>query len=378
MPLASTGAIAIKNGRLFAETEERLQRLSMLHTIDTAISSSLELRVTLNILINELTSMPGFKAADVLLYDPARQVLELAAGRGYRSDVSAIRIGEGLAGRAALEGKTIACTGEDSDCYTAILGHLPPPEEFAGYIALPLVNKGQIRGVLEVYCREARFISVEWLEFLETLAGQAAIAIDNNLLVNQLQRSNLELMLAYDSTLEGWSKALDLRDRETEGHSQRVTELTIKLAEAMGLQGLDLVHIRRGSLLHDIGKMGIPDSILLKEGPLNPDEWVIMRKHPDYAFEMLSPINYLSKSLDIPYCHHEHWDGKGYPRGLKEEQIPLAARIFAIADVFDSLVSDRPYRKAWTKEKALEQIKIESGTHLDAHIVNIFLKIMEE
>lgn len=378
-PLASTGAIAIKNSRLFTETQEQLKRLATLHTVDTAISSSLELKVTLNILANELAAIPGFLAINVLLYDTTRQLLEFSVSRGFAisgENPTSIRLGEGLAGKAALEGKVITCHDIDKECVSIIKPGELVKDEFRGYAAVPMINKGQIKGVLEVYFADRKYQEDEWIEFLETLAGQVSIAIDNNLLVQQLQRSNLELTLAYDSTLEGWSKALDLRDRETEGHSRRVTELTVRLAEALGLMDQDLVNIRRGSLLHDIGKMGIPDSILLKEGPLTPEEWVIMRKHPVYAFEMLSPITYLSKSLDIPYCHHEHWDGRGYPRGLKEEQIPLAARIFAIADVYDSLVSDRPYRKAWTKEKALQQIREESGTHLDSRIVDVFLHMM--
>src|SRR4030095_309227 len=148
----------------------------------------------------------------------------------------------------------------------------------------------------------------------------------------------------YDSTIEGWSRALDLRDRETEGHTIRVTEMTLKIARIAGMADAELVHLKRGALLHDIGKMGIPDAILLKPDKLETEEWVIMRRHPVYAYELLLPIEYLQPSLDIPYCHHEKWDGSGYPRGLKGEQIPLAARLFAVIDVWDALRSDRPYR----------------------------------
>ena len=190
-------------------------------------------------------------------------------------------------------------------------------EDFVCYYGVPLISKGQVKGVLEVFHRTALEPDAEWFDFLNTLAGQAAIAIENSTLFESLQRSNLELTLAYDATIEGWSRALDLRDKETEGHTQRVTEMTVKLARAFGLSEAELVQVRWGALLHDIGKMGVPDGILLKPGPLTDEEWVAMKKHPTFAYEMLAPIRYLRLALDIPYCHHEKWDGTGYPRGLK-------------------------------------------------------------
>ena len=171
---------------------------------------------------------------------------------------------------------------------------------------------------------------------------------------------------------------MDLRDEETEGHTRRVTEMTLALAKKMGINDDQMLHIRRGALLHDIGKMGIPDRILLKEEKLTEAEWKIMRQHPNYAHDMLQPIKYLRKSLDIPYCHHEKWDGTGYPRGLKGEQIPLVARIFAIIDVWDAVTIDRPYRKAWTKQKALKYIREQSGKHFDPVIVAAFLEIFDK
>ena len=176
--------------------------------------------------------------------------------------------------------------------------------------------------MLEVLHRAPLGLDAEWQNFLEALAARAAIAIDNATLFDDLQRSNIDLMLAYDATLEGWARALDLRSKETERHTERVTEMTMRLARTMGIGDKELVHIRRGALLHDIGKIGIPDSILLQPGPLTDEEWLLMRKHPQLAFEMLQPIAYLRPALDIPYAHHEHWDGTGYPRGLKGEQIP--------------------------------------------------------
>jgi len=189
--------------------------------------------------------------------------------------------------------------------------------------------------------------------------------------------ANKQLMSAYEATIEGWSHAMDLRDKETEGHSHRVTELTVKLAKEFGMNDDELLHIRRGSLLHDMGKLGVPDSILHKPASLADEEWTVMRKHPQFAYDMLYPVEYLRPALDIPYCHHEKWDGTGYPRGLKNTEIPLSARIFAVVDVWDALTSDRPYRSAWLPEDALAHIKKQSGTHFDPQVVDRFLKMIK-
>jgi putative two-component system response regulator len=190
----------------------------------------------------------------------------------------------------------------------------------------------------------------------------------------KLQEAHSQLLHAYEATIEGWSRAMDLRDRETEGHSQRVMDLTLRLAMAHGMNSEELVHVRRGALLHDMGKLSVPDSILHKPDKLTDEEWAIMRTHPQLAYNMLHPIEYLRPALDIPYCHHEKWDGSGYPRGLKGEQIPLAARLFAVVDVWDALTSDRPYRRAWTNENALAYIKEQAGKHFDPPIVDLFFR----
>ncbi len=356
----------------------QVQRLSALRTIDVAITASLDLRVTLSVLLDQVTMQLQVDAAAVLLLDPRTQAMSFAAGRGLRGDVIAgvrVKVGEGDAGRAALERRTVSvpelgAPGQETPRTKALRG-----EGFVAYFATPLVAKGQVKGVLEVFHRARIEPNQEWLGFLEALAGQAAIAVDNAWLFADLQRANVDLVLAYDSTLEGWSRALDLRDRETEGHTLRVMEKTLQLARAMGLSDDELVHVRRGALLHDIGKMAIPDSILLKPGPLSDDEWVIMRKHPVHAYELLSPIPYLRMALDIPYCHHEKWDGTGYPRGLKGEQIPKAARIFAVVDVWDALRSDRPYRRALTEGAVREHIASLSGTHFEAKVAELFLRM---
>ncbi|TLN24712.1 HD-GYP domain-containing protein, partial [bacterium] len=182
----------------------------------------------------------------------------------------------------------------------------------------------------------------------------------------------------YETTLEGWSKALELRDYETEGHTQRVMDMTMKLAESYGITGVELLRIRYGTLLHDIGKIGIPDSILFKPGPLNTEEWEVMRRHPMYAQRILAHIPYLQDSLDIPYGHHEKWDGSGYPLGLKGEEIPLSARLFAVVDVWDGLRSNRHYRNGWPEEDVVRYIIEQTGKHFDPQVVEIFLRLLEE
>jgi HD-GYP domain-containing protein (c-di-GMP phosphodiesterase class II) len=243
-------------------------------------------------------------------------------------------MGEGISGQAAMERHLVQALNLDELDDDLAYTNLMQEEGFASYYSVPLVAKGQIKGVLDIFNRDLLNPDQEWFNFLETLAGQAAIAIDNTSLLEDLHRTNVELSLAYDTTLEGWSRALDLRDKETEGHTQRVVDTTLRIAQNLGINDEELTHLRRGALLHDIGKMGIPDAILLKPGPLTDEEWEVMKRHPVYAYDLLYPITYLRSSLDIPYCHHEKWDGSGYPRGLKGEEIPLAARIFSVVDVW--------------------------------------------
>ena len=286
-----------------------------------------------------------------------------------------MRLGEGLTGQVIVKQAILHVT----DLQNAPETRNEPlirREGFVTYIGIPLIVKGQIKGVFEIFHRSLLSPTLDWMEFLHTLAGQAAIAIDSSQLFENLQRSNQELRQAYDTTLEGWARALELRDRETEGHTRRVTKLTLDLARFMAVSDKELVNIHRGVLLHDIGKMGVPDHILKKEGPLSKDEWEEMRQHPVYAYNLLSPISYLRGALDIPYCHHEHWDGSGYPRGLKGEQIPLSARIFSVIDVWDALLSDRPYRGAWPQDKVANYLREVAGTILDPTIVDIFFRMM--
>ncbi len=362
-----------------SKLERQVQRLNALRAIDRAITASVDLRVTLNILLQQVTGQLAIDAAAVLLFNPHTQVLEYTAGRGFWTqliDHKSLRLSEGLAGRAVLDGCRISIPNLAAVPADQTQADLQRVENFKAYYGVPLIAKGKVVGVLEVFHRTLLNPDLEWLDFLDALAHQAAIAIENHRLFDGLQRSNLDLVLAYDATIEGWSRALDLRNEEIEGHTLRVAEMALQLARELGIEESEFVHLRRGALLHDIGKLGVPDSILLKPGELTDEEWIVMRKHPVYAYTLLSPIHYLRQSLDIPYCHHEKWDGSGYPRGLKGEQIPLAARVFAVVDVWDELSSDRPYRSRWPEDKVISYLKSESGKHFDPRAVEVFLGTM--
>lgn len=377
--LAEIAGNAIHRAQLYDQSQRQVRMLTSLRDIDAAIASSFDLRLTLNILMDRTRSHLGVDAVNIGLYHPDLQVLSYLHGVGFTTPAATrpqVRVGEGLAGQVLVKQHTCHITNLQN-APEAINESLIKREGFVTYIGIPLIVKGQIKGVFEVLHRSPLSPTPDWMEFLHTLAGQAAIAIDSAQLFENLQRSNQELIQAYDTTLEGWARALELRDRETEGHSRRVTELTIRLARYMGIPEYEMVNIYRGVLLHDIGKMGVPDHILKKREKLTEEEWREMRQHPVYAYNLLSPISFLRGVLDIPYCHHEHWDGSGYPRGLKGHQIPLAARIFSVVDNWDALLSDRPYRKAWPREKVKAYLRECAGTILDPEIVEIFLTMIE-
>jgi PAS domain S-box-containing protein/putative nucleotidyltransferase with HDIG domain len=358
------------------KVQRHLEHLTALVEIDRAINFSFELNLSLATLLTHAIIQLDVDAADVLLYNPVSRKLEYVAGRGFHGkaiEKSCQSLGEGCAGLAAQERRIVHIPDLANVQVSFLRKVLLSGEDFVSYDGVPLIAKGQVVGVLEVFQRTKIKRDDEWLDFLKALASQAAIAIDNATLFDNLQRSNTELFQAYDATIEGWSRALELRDNETEGHSQRAAVLTVKLARLFGMSDAELVQVRWGALLHDIGKMAIPDSILRNDQPLSNAEWVVMKKHTVYAYEMLSPIRYLHLALDIPCSHHEKWDGSGYPLGLKREQIPLTARIFALVDVWDALRTDRIYRTSWSVEKVREHLLSLAGTHFDPHVVQVCL-----
>jgi putative nucleotidyltransferase with HDIG domain len=354
------------------ERQRQLQRLSAMRAIDRAILTQHDLTQTLYTALEQIVINLKVGAAAVLLLNPYSQTLSYFAQCGLDSTVLSLSpqpLGIGLAGQVALTGQRVFIS-ERKD-YSSF-------QRFTHYAALPMICKNQVRGVLEVYHNQPIPKDNDWLDFLETLANQTAIAVDNASMFEELVETNLNLIQAYDTTIAGWSKALEFRSLETAGHSQRVTELTMQLARSFDIPANQLEHIRRGAMLHDIGKMGIPDQILLKPGPLTAAEREIIQKHPVYAYEMLSVIPFLKPALDIPYAHHEKWDGSGYPLRLRAEGIPLAARIFAIVDVFDAMSSNRPYQNARPFPEIVTYIKNQNGQHFDPQVVSAFMKLIEQ
>jgi PAS domain S-box-containing protein len=359
-----------------AQVDHQQARLAALRVVGRTRATSRDLRGTLDTILAQITEQLQVDAAAVLLLHAPSATLTYTTTQGLPLDLlSQVRLpaDTGYAGQAVQQQRLVYIPdlAAATHLLPAVLG---AGEGFATYYAVPLVANEQVQGVLEIFHRTPLHLPPDDMEFLAALADQAAITIDNAGLFRDLQHFNQELGLAYETTLEGWSRALDLRDRETEGHTQRVTELTVRLAHALGVRGSDLIHIRRGALLHDIGKMGIPDAILLKPGPLTEEEWTIMRRHPVYAYDLLAPITFLRPALPIPFYHHERWDGSGYPHGLCGSDIPWAARIFAVVDVWDALCSDRPYRPAWPPAQVRAHIQALAGIHFDPTVVAAFME----
>ena len=361
------------------QIKQQLKHMAALRAVDMAITASMDLPLTLRVLLEQVTAQLNVDAASVLLLEENTQQLVYAAGQGFLTpairDVQ-LQIGRGFSGRVAMQRKLLRVDNLAEN----FEGIFPPrwvaDEHFVAYIGVPLITKGEVQGVLEIFQRSPLGSDPAWMNFLESIANQAAIAIDGAQLLKDLQTANLELTMAYDATIEGWARALELRDGETEGHSHRVAALTVALANEMGLHGEDLLHIRRGALLHDIGKMAIPDSILKKKDNLTDVEWEIMRKHPGFSVEMLAQIDFLRPALSIPQSHHEWWDGSGYPRKLKGEEIPLSARIFSVVDVWDALIFNRRYRKGWAKEKVINHLQSLSGKQFDPQVVSKFVEFI--
>jgi HD-GYP domain-containing protein (c-di-GMP phosphodiesterase class II) len=368
----------VKNAQ---QIQSQLRRLSALHAVDAAITASFDLNVTLSVILRQMINQLGVDAVDILVFNPTTRMLEFAAGQGFqtkRPQPLSLMIGQGYAGKAALERRTISVPNLESQPAGFLFSPNFVQEKFANYCAVPLIAKGQVKGVLEIYQRSLLHPDDDWLDFLATIASQAAVAIDSASLFQDLQRTNAELSLAYDAAIESWAQVLELSNRESGAHAYRVVDLTLQLARSMGVDEDKLVHFRRGALLHDVGKLGISESILNKPGPLDEAEREIMHGHPRLAHQLLLSVNYLAPALDIPHYHHERWDGSGYPDGLRAEQIPFSARLFAVVDVYDALTSIRPYRSAWPRQAALEHIDQQSGKLFDPAVVKAFLQVMRE
>jgi PAS domain S-box-containing protein len=369
--LAGQAAIAIENARLFEETRRRLTELEIIQTIASALRIAQTPDDVFPIVLDQLINLLDMDSAMVDMLDSSTQEIVGVMARGLWAPFAGLRTPDnvGGSGRVIASGTPYVTTNVMAD------GVVARPDLLAGVIAaacIPIVAQHQPIGTLWVGRQSQRAITSEEINLLSALGEMVGNTIQRMRLHEQTVNQTEEIALAYDLTLEGWAKALELRDKETEGHSRRVTDLTLQMASQFHVSESELTHIRRGVLLHDIGKMGVPDQILKKSGPLNNDEWDEMRKHPQYAYDLIHPIDYLRPALDIPYCHHEKWDGSGYPRGLQGEDIPLAARIFAIVDVFDALSTDRPYRAAWPRPVVLDYLRQQSGKHFDPKVVEAF------
>jgi len=379
--VASRAALMLEHVRLFQQTEHRLHQLTVLSNIDSAIASSLDLQVTLNIMISQISIHLQADAVDVMLLNPHLQMLEYAAGRGFRG--STIRrvpllLGEDQAGVAALERNVVSVVDLTSPLVVLQHPERIAGEDFVSMYAVPLVAKGQTKGVLELFFRHSVEPDADWINFLEILARQAAVAVEDASLFNDMQRTFIELTVAYDAAIEGWAHVLQMRNHEPEALGQTLQSLTLEVARRMGIPEAGIAHIYRGILLHDIGKLEIADKILFKSGELSDEEWDAVRHHPAYAYDFLQSIAYLRPAMSIPYCHHERWDGSGYPRGLKGNEIPLEARIFSVVNVWTVLQHERPYRPAWERARATAYVLEQTGKEFDPEVVEVFMKIIAE
>jgi putative nucleotidyltransferase with HDIG domain len=351
------------------DIQRMLQKMERLMEINIMLNSTLELSQVLDLIIAKAVEMLECEAGSILLCNKEKDCLIFSASTSADSETLAqipVPLTDSLAGAIYSKNEHLVVNNVDKDIRHNASVAAQIHFQTHSLLGVPMRIQDRVIGVLEALNKKDGKFTDEDVKILTAIASQAAVAIENAQLVQALQES-------YESTLEGWAAALDLRDKETEGHSQRVTLLAVQLAREIGVSKEALTYLRQGALLHDIGKMGVPDRILHKHGPLTDQEKAVMRQHPVNAYHMLYPIAHLRSALDIPYCHHEKWDGSGYPRGLKGEEIPLAARIFTIIDVWDALRSNRPYRKAWSVKKTIAYIQEQAGKSFDPDIVRSFV-----
>jgi putative nucleotidyltransferase with HDIG domain len=361
------------------QSKIKQSQLEGLINVGQMINSSLGLKRVLEEVMDSLITLMRAERGFLMLRESSGE-LAVRIGRGIAHvnlEEEAFKVSRTIVRRVAESGMPILTTNAQDDprfdSQLSIAAY-----QLRSILCVPLKLKNELIGVVYVDNRARAGIFHESdLGLISGFADQAAVAIDSARLFENLQNSHRDLEEAYEATLAGWAKALELRDKETEGHTQRVTILTERLACHMGVAGDALKHIRRGALLHDIGKMGIPDDILRKEGPLTEEERLIVERHPFYAYEMLRTIEFLLPAIDIPYCHHEKWDGTGYPRGLKGQEIPFAARLFPVVDVWDALISDRPYRKAMPHPEVRQRIRDDAGKHFDPRVVEVFMDMKD-
>ncbi len=370
---------AIERVNLYQKIKKQLMHLESLHAIDQAITSIYDIQVINNIILDQACRELDGDAADILMLNSPLNALEFYGRRGFKDSTligGRISLTTSVAGKVLLEKEDLFIPNLDENQLPFIQKHLSI-ENFKSYFAKPLSLKGKAIGVMEIFMRRPFYPDEEWISFFESLATQAAVAYDSYQKYFDLQKMQMNMASSFRSTLETWSKSLELHDIETEGHIRRVTDETLDLARKLGIAEKELPNIERGALLHDIGKLAIMDDILQKKGPLTDEEWKEIKRHPQVSRDLLSNVKMLEDALDIPYSHHENWDGSGYPQGLKGEEIPLSARIFAVVETYDALISPRPYREAWSKKQAVRYLIDQKDKKFDPNIVDLFLDFLQ-
>jgi len=356
--------------------ERQLEEMTLLRNIDLAIATHQEKQAMIEALMEQFLHLKDICGCCLLVPGNQKDFWVVQASLPQKFDCQPEKLQDWLPvdlDRLAQEGQPQFVQIDLSPNAS-----LPPLlADCAAIALLPLTQHGQFLGILVLFSDQAQVFDAEWQDFARAITMQTAIALENVHLYETLSRQHQALLEAYQATLAAWSRTLEIRDKDTEGHTQRVVELGLKLARFFNLTEEELDRFRRGAMLHDIGKIRVPDAILLKPGQLDDKEWEIMRQHPLYAREMVQGIRILEEALEIPLYHHERWDGSGYPYGLKGKEIPLWARIFAVIDVWDALISDRPYRPAWTREVARDYIANQAGRQFDPQVVEAFLKLFD-
>ena len=376
--IAEALGLSIRATRLIEVLQERLKWLEVLHSLNQQVGVDTEPEKLYQVLVDAAQGATSAESTALLIYNPTTDLLEKAAAKGWLSLVFELPLKpwESISGHIFTTGKTDISPKilEDPHLLPRNRRLIPPG---CTNIGVPVKSENGTLGVFHIAVKESTVITKELIDFVEMFGSYCGIVISRSQQFEALLNAKNQITQAYDETLKGWARALGYRDNETFEHTERVTDLAVSIGKALGLDAHRLEDLRRGAILHDIGKIGIPDAILRKPGAHTDEERAIMRTHAAFAYELLKPIDFLKDAVVVPYCHHEHWDGSGYPRGLKGEEIPLLARIFTVADVYDAVTSDRPYRTAWPKEQALAYMRSESGKLFDPHIVEVFLSLIK-
>jgi len=380
--LSSIGELVgmgVRSLRLIEMLRERVKWLEILHQINEQVGIEMKPEELYPLLVEQAIEATDAESAALLIYDSTEHVLKKAVARGWMETFfdRPLKADEGISGRIFSTGKShLSPIARDDPLLIPRNRTLVPPD-YAN-IGVPVAAKGRMLGVFHIALRAPVLFTREFVELVEIFGLYAGIVIGRMQLIEALRSADSQMRKAYDETLEGWARAIGIRDNETFQHTVRVAQIAVAIAKRFNLDSQAIENLRRGALLHDVGKLGIPDTILRKPGPLDSEEQAIMRQHALLGYKLLQPIKYLEGALVVPYYHHERWDGTGYPRKLKGEEIPLLARIFAVADVYDAMTSDRPYRPALTAQEAIEYIRSQSGKHFDPQSVEAFLAIGDQ